>query len=80
MDAVLHSLDKSMEFPERVRRNTVVSTSTAKVLYGYIEGIPNAINNKLEKFEPKKRLIQAVFQDLHQNIHAHSPVKTHLIP
>ena len=82
LDGVLHSLDKSMEFSDRVRRNTMVSTSTAEVLYGYIEGIPNAIHNKLDKFEPsdQKRLIQAVFQDLHQNTHARSPVKTHLIP
>ena len=34
LDGVLHSLDKSTEFPDRVRRNAVVSTSTAEVLYG----------------------------------------------
>ena len=82
LDRVLQNLDKSMEFPSRVRRNTRVPTSTAEVLYGYIEGIPAAIQNKLDKFEPseQKRLITAVFQDLHQYTHARSPVKTYLIP
>ena len=71
-----------MEFPSRVRRNTRVPTSTAEVFYGYTEGIPAAIQNKLDKFDPsqQKKLIAAVFQDLHQNYHARSPVKTHLIP
>ena len=77
LDGVLHSLDKSMEFPSRVRQNTRVSTSSAEVLYGYIEGIPAAIQNKLDKFEPseQKRLITAVFQDLHQNIMQDPPSK-----
>ena len=51
LDRLLHSLDKTMVFPDRVRRHAVVSTSTAEVLYGYIEGIPNAITNKLDKYE-----------------------------
>ena len=82
LDGVLHSLDKSMEFPSRVRHNTRVPTSTAEIFYGYTEGIPAAIQNKLDRFDPsqQKKLIAAVFQDLHQNYHARSPVKTHLIP
>ena len=63
LDGVLHSLEKTMVFPDRVRRHAVVSTSTAEILYGYIEGIPNAITNRLDKYEPvdQNKLILLVF-------------------
>ena len=63
LDGVLHSLDVTMVFPDRVRRNALVEVSTADIFYNLIENIPNTIRNKLDNFgvADKKRLIFQVF-------------------
>ena len=51
LDGVLHSLDVTMIFPNRVRRNAPVEVSTADIFYNLVENIPNYIRNNLDNLE-----------------------------
>ena len=81
LDGMLHSLDVTMVFPDRVRRNALVEVSTADILYSLIENIPNIIRNMLDNLgmADQKKLVFQVFQELMTNTHNRSPVKTHLV-
>ena len=81
LDGVLHSLDVTMVFPDCVRRNALVDDSTADIYYSLIENIPNILQSKLDRLTraDQQKLVFQVFQELMENSHNRTAVKTHLV-
>ena len=81
LDGVLHSLDVTMNFPDRVKRNSLVEVSTADIFYHLVVGVPNTIKNKLDNLDhiEQNQIIYQVFQDLATQTHNRSPFKLYLV-
>ena len=50
LDGMLHSLDVTMNYPDRVKRNALVNVSTAEIYSGLVENIPSILQNKLDSW------------------------------
>lgn len=81
LDGVLHSLDDSINFPGRVKKNSLVESSTPDIFYHLVDSIPSSIKNHLLSFDQlsQRKLIFKVFQDLLLHTHNMSPVKLYLL-